>query len=64
MNGGDMEESEARKVARRIASYLFHNGAGKHAVRLKLELSKGGDGGGWCERAAEDGVYDILLKVK
>jgi hypothetical protein len=57
-----MEEDQARKVSRKITSYLFHNGAGELAKRLVLELPNGRNGGGWSEKPAENVIFDILLK--
>ena len=44
------------KLAKRIADYLFINGAGQQADRLVLMLPDERDGGGWCKQAAMDQI--------
>lgn len=48
------------KLAKKITEQLFTSGAGQKAQRLVLEMPGGGDGGGWCEGAAEECVRSVI----
>lgn len=56
-----MDASRARKLATKISDGLFHDGLGRRAKRLVLELEDGRDGGGWCQSAAMDYIASILV---
>lgn len=47
-------------LAKKIAERLFTNGVGDIADRLVLELPGKRDGGGWCRKAAEDRIAEVL----
>ena len=48
------------EIAKQIADRLFTNGTGDEATRLVLELPGKRDGGGWCRRAVEDRIDEVL----
>ena len=50
----------SRMVAESIADALFKNAFGEEAVRLKLVLPNGEDGGGWCKSAVIDRIEATL----
>lgn len=52
-----------RELAEAIAKRLFTNGAEQVAERLVLELPGGRDGGGWCQKAAEDQIEKVLNEI-
>lgn len=58
-------KSEIRRLAEKIAAYLFTSGGGskQKADRLVLEMpDKCLGGAGWCERAVAD-VIELRLKL-
>lgn len=53
-----MTEEQVKRIAQRVADYLFINGAGQKAERLMLVSKFGRDYGGWCRQA----VVDVVVR--
>jgi hypothetical protein len=47
-------------IVKQIVDCLFTSGRGDEATRLVLELPGKKDGGGWCRRAVEDQIDQVL----
>jgi hypothetical protein len=58
-----MKTKKAKRLAKKIVSYLFMNGAGEHADRLVLELrGTKKDGGGYSRTAVQGVLVEYLTK--
>lgn len=55
-----MKHPKKWRKAKRIAAFLFKDVSGRKAHRLVMELEDGKLGGGWCQNAVRDRVFDIL----
>lgn len=64
-NRGDAEAQRLKRVAKRIARYLFTDWLGRRTIRrLVVEnLDKRLDGGGYCEEAIADTIERHLLRA-